>query len=533
MSGSASWRTAPSRGFAWMRARRGPVMVAGLVLFFGWMVLRQHHPVYGLTRFFQLDTEFAARALPEIDRYPVYVHRDTGSYDGQFYAQLALRPTLQDPQLATAIDNPAFRARRMLMPWVGWGLGLGEPGRILAVYPWINVGVWLGLGALLLRLFPPRSGLALLAWTGLMFSGGVMTGVRNALTDLPALALITLALLGCERQRPWSGAAALAAATLCRETSVLAGSVFMREGTWRRRIALGLTVALPTLLWFLYVRSHLPTGSGNLRNFGWPFESWGTKWIDTITLLLREPASKFHWAGLGSLIGLSVHPIVIWIYRKERDRWWWLATGYAGLLVILGPPTFAGFPMAAARILLPSHLAFNVLALRRGSWVLLLLGNLSLGTGWIAHTASPLRDHDELFANVAADGAYIGWTGPGWYQVEYDSGGQRWAWCSQEGVLQVRRYPTEAAREQTGRLQFALAGPDGNAVSIYQDDRLLWNGTTSRASELIEVWNIAFDAGGRATLRFVGAGPPMLEGDAATGRRLTFGIFYVEGGRPR
>lgn len=531
MSGPASRRILASALPHRLFSHRWSFVVAGLAVFFIWLVGRQHHPVFGLTRFFQLDTVFAARALPDIHQHPVYVHRDTSGYDGQFYAQLALRPTLRDPQLDIAIDNPAFRARRMLVPWLGWLLGGGDSGRILSIYPWINVVGWFVFGGLLFAWFPPRSGQSVLAWAGLMFSGGVLTSVRNALTDLPALMLVAAALLCLERRRPLPGVVALAAATLSRETSVLAASVFMPESKWLPRLVCAVAVALPTGLWLLYVRAHTPPSFGNLRNFGWPFESWGGKWGETIALLVTEPANRFHWGALGSLIGISVHPMVIWLYRGERDRWWWLASSYAFLLVMLGPPTFSGFPMAAARILLPSHLAFNVLALRRGGWVLLLLGNLSFGTGWIAMTASPVRDGDELFANTATDGSYLGWTEEGWYQVESNDDGRRWVWSSGDARLRLRRYPSGPDVATTGQLHLNLLGATSCTVTVTQGDRELWTGTANREDHFLTLDNIEFNADGRAELRFHSSDPPFLESGDDSGRHLVFALYDLVGGR--
>ena len=48
-------------------------------------------------------------------------------YDGQFYAQIALDPTLRNPGLKDACDNLAYRAQLIAMPVASYVLGLGQP----------------------------------------------------------------------------------------------------------------------------------------------------------------------------------------------------------------------------------------------------------------------------------------------------------------------------------------------------------------------------------------------------------------------
>jgi energy-coupling factor transporter ATP-binding protein EcfA2 len=55
-----------------------------------------------------------------------YVYNQSYGYDGAYYVQLALYPTLENPELAKAIDNLPYRARRILFSWVAWLVGLGQ-----------------------------------------------------------------------------------------------------------------------------------------------------------------------------------------------------------------------------------------------------------------------------------------------------------------------------------------------------------------------------------------------------------------------
>ena len=49
------------------------------------------------------------------------------TYDGQFYAQLALDPLLRNPAIDRALDQPPYRARRILFSWTAWLAGFGRP----------------------------------------------------------------------------------------------------------------------------------------------------------------------------------------------------------------------------------------------------------------------------------------------------------------------------------------------------------------------------------------------------------------------
>ena len=109
----------------------------------------------GFTPLIIFGDTFDKQALPAVRAVPHYVHRDSGGYDGQFYAQLAVDPLLRDPAIADALDTVAYRARRILFSWTAFLLGLGQPRWILQAYALQNVGCWLALAWVLLRWLPP------------------------------------------------------------------------------------------------------------------------------------------------------------------------------------------------------------------------------------------------------------------------------------------------------------------------------------------------------------------------------------------
>ena len=160
---------------------RWPVRLAGLaaVALFLVLVARFWHPVYGFTVFFQLDAPNDDLKITAFRELPVFVHRDTGGYDGLYYAQIAQDPTLRDPELSRAMDNFPYRARRILPGALAWVLGAGRPAWIIHTYSLINVGAWLALAAIGWRLFEVRDGRGWLAWAGVLFSAGALSSVAN------------------------------------------------------------------------------------------------------------------------------------------------------------------------------------------------------------------------------------------------------------------------------------------------------------------------------------------------------------------
>src|SRR5690606_12205186 len=107
-------------------------------------ISRFRHPEYGFTGLIQFGGQFARYALPAVAAVPHAIQPGSG-YDGQFYAQLSIDPTLRDPALDRAIDSLPVRGRRILLSWTAFLVGLGQPAWILQVYALQNVVFWLAL----------------------------------------------------------------------------------------------------------------------------------------------------------------------------------------------------------------------------------------------------------------------------------------------------------------------------------------------------------------------------------------------------
>jgi hypothetical protein len=496
-----------------------------LVLVFLWLAGRYWHPYYGFTKFIQFDASDAAVMLPELRAAPVYVHRNSGGYDGTAYAQMAVHPAVRAPALAAAIDNLPYRARRILLSWAAWILGAGDPVRTVHAYAALNVAVWLGLAWLLHRLFPPPGWRPFLAWTGVLFSAGALHSVRFALTDLAALTLLVAALRSAERARPTAVAGLLGAAGLVRETALL-GAVALWPEDWRKisGATLGRLVlaALPLGLWLLYLRAQGDPMAPGQGNFSWPLAAWAGKLAAAVTALRYEPETLLAVTTLLAFIAVTVQLVYVAVYPQPRSLWWRLGLVYGILLLCLGPAVWEGDPGAATRVLLPLALAFNVLAVRRAAgapW--LFAGNLAVFSGVFILWLVP-ADTRELASGRGGPGAYVVKTDERWYDAE--RGRSRvWAWCARAGAIELDFWPHT---DGTVTVQLELRGITPRPLEIRQGGRLLWRGEIGARLQAIDLPALTLTQG-RAQLELASPADPVREGPEATARRLGFAVYAV------
>ncbi|SDT99616.1 hypothetical protein SAMN05444156_1332 [Verrucomicrobium sp. GAS474] len=356
---------------------------AALIVLVGGLVTARHLPGEGFTALIQFSEEFTPRTLPALRETPHHV-RPSG-YDGQFYAQLALDPALRDPvALQKALDAPAYRARRVLMPALAAALGLGSPARTLDAYALLNPLFWLALVALLLRACRPLSLPAMACVTAVALSGGAVESIRLALTDLPAATLLLAAALLVMADRPkplWAGLLG-ALAGLARDTAAAAaGFLLLPVGEWitakespsRRALFLRWAgaialAALPVLAWAAYVAHVFPgsvgQGSGAHDNFAFPLAAALARAAAACHELSRPATPLFgqETFALWTLLGLHLQALYLLLHRRPQEALWRMALPFALLIWFLGPAVWSGY-LAVARALLPLTVAFNLLLL--------------------------------------------------------------------------------------------------------------------------------------------------------------------------
>ncbi|MDD3180914.1 MAG: hypothetical protein PHQ04_11280 [Opitutaceae bacterium] len=506
--------------------------VAASVGAFLWVVAQCYLPGKGFTYFVMFGEKQSGRYLPELKAINYYALDDSYGYDAQYYAQMAMRPHLADPELAQAVDSLPYRARRILFCWTAWLASGGDPVRALHVYAVQNVAAWLLLAWLLLRWFPPGGGWQnFLRWAGVMFSFGLCFSVRGALVDGPSLLLIAAGLALAEMGRPWLSAAILGVSGLGKETNILAGSglALPGENTWRAWLRFGLqvmVVVLPLGLWLAFVtmRVGMATEMGE-RNFDLPFHAYAVKW--------QAAAAQFGQEGLGSVakwnllsqVALTVQFLFFALRLRWREAWWRVGASYAVLMMFLGDAVWEGYPGAASRVLLPMLLAFNILVPRgRRWWLVLLLGNLSV-------VVSPdlLKPPAQVSFQVEGPRALgmIEKSGrtveaifdAGWYQQER-SLWEYWRWARGSAGFTIRNpQPFAIAAE----VKFGLRSNDVRHVRVWLGDRMVWEGSTSTKLQSVNVSTIL--PPGDQIWRLETSEPPVPPGSGKEQlRQLTFSL---------
>ena len=355
-------------------------------------VARYYHPAYGFTAFLELPAATHDSELAAVREAPHYDHPGSGGYDGQFYAQLAVEPLLKDPDIDRALDNPPYRAHRILFSWIAWTMGFGRPAWILQAAALENVVVWLALAWLLSRLIRPTTARGFVLWSGCLLAHGLLMSVRYALPDGLSVLLIALATLSFDRGRPIVGSLVVGVAGLARETSVLAATSlvkFVRRSprSWLLVFGCLILCVLPLVLWLDYLRSiyRLKVLAGGehltqpLSGLIWKLKSiWSWVSRDGLTAMTRDD--------LAALVAfLTQGSWLVWRIVRYRDFSAWALTGasFLALTLLTHQAVWDGTPGAYTRVAMPLTLAVNVLLARdpRAPWWLIALANLSVIPG--------------------------------------------------------------------------------------------------------------------------------------------------------
>ncbi len=467
------------RGFLlrWLRFRPRVVLV-GLVAAFLVAVAQFHDRDRGFTSFLSIGDVLSETKVTALRAVPHHVYEGSAGYDGAYYVQLALHPSLDNPELGKAIDNLPYRARRILTSWCAWVLGAGRPAWVVQAYALLNVGCWLALGWVLLRWFPPDGWGNVLRWAAVMFSHGLCMSVRHSLVDGPALLLVALAVRWLEDGRGWAGGVALAASGLAKETSLLAAAGLRFDWraprSWPPVILRVVLVALPLAAWLAYVRGRFgPAEDPGLGNFTYPFSGFVEKaaaaWRDA-----RAPeAPPLAWATLATVVALAVQWGFLVLRPRPDDRWWRIGAAFALMTVFLSTPVWEGYPGASTRVLLPMTLAFNILVPRGRRWLpLLVAGNLTVAAS--AFEFSPPREFFAVRAEEALrDGVRVT-AGKGWHGSERH-GPNTWRWSAGSGELRFEN--TTGAPVLAALSGLAGAGAGEQHLRVTAGGRLVFGGT--------------------------------------------------------
>jgi hypothetical protein len=353
-------------------------------------VIRQYQHRPDLTQMILFGGDKMPRALPEIRQLNPEVDSPDG-YDGQFYAQIALDPTLRRPEFGLLLDDPMERGQRIVLPALAYVFGFGRPQVILFVYALLNLVFWYGLLVALLRWTHARTVRDFLVLYAILLTTGALISIERSLTDLPAVTFGFLALGLADAP----AVPLLALAILTKPTSTLFLTRYLLPlpttlGAGLKRIGWGVLALVPTVLWIAYLvhTLHEPMNDGG--NLAPPF-IYGWQKLQAAVAMLAATRFEMHWEditpwewNLGevlTLLCLAVQALFLFLQPRPRDPVWIMGLAFASLFLCLSHNVYAE-QIASSRTVLPLTIAFNLLLRHEPRpaifWAWFIPGNLGL-----------------------------------------------------------------------------------------------------------------------------------------------------------
>jgi hypothetical protein len=455
--------------------------------------IRVWTPDFGLTPFIPIGNVFKDREIAAYRTASKYEDPNPPKrwgFDGQFYAELSLDPLLRDPQLNAALDDPPYRAHRILLPWLAWIGGFGRPSWVLNAYAALNPVFWLGYVVILFVLFRRYGWPGAGGFAAMLLTCGVVESIYRTLTDFPAFVLMTLAVM----IGGLGGAGTLALAALTREVNLLglSGLVEFRRpwGTaLRRNLLIALISGVPLLLWFAYVAWRL-RANGNMvgGNLDWPLRAIFRRAADAIAAihrdglwpgsLLKEPSEPH---ALLTIVATLTQCLYVLTHPNWKDRLWRVGAVFALFFLCVSSKVWGGTGyFTVTRHALPVTLAFNLLLAMRPNrrWLLwFILGNCFVPAGICEFVRFgqqvPLRQEYTVQAapRIAHDLA-IRFDG-GWSAPEQD-GSRNWRWATeQQAQLSVMNTSGKSLQVHLSFRALSFARRD---LSVSVHGKTVWSG---------------------------------------------------------
>ena len=504
---------------AWLWSHRFVFTYLALAAWFVLRIAQFHDARTGFTPLEVFGDYFASQRIAPLSDLPLYTYRHSNGYDGQFYAQIAVAGDPFDPELRTALDAPAYRMRRILLPELAHLAGLGRPAAVLAAYALSNIVCWFILAWITARWwFRPTSSENLVRWVGTMFGAGMLVSTTRSLTDGPSLLVLAAGMRCLELNRRWLAAAVFGAGGLVRETSVLAAAAFAppkhpARTTVVRDLLQGALCILPAVLWVGILAAHYRTTSGNQTGVG----------VLTFFKECRAIYSTLRARGLVAakddiyvVLALLVQLGFVLGRPRPTIAWWRVGAAFAVVPFFFGSAFWDDALDGVPRTILPLTLAFNVLApTTRGGFALLLAGNLT------ALSAPRVLDVAPSEQTAFVDGITCDYAS-GWYQMEH-LGIRTWRWASASAVLKVHN-------PQAGSLPVTI---DFDVQSLTERTLTLYAGDARQVIPLRALHGVRAHFGplelppGDTSLGFDTTEPPWTE-PGPRGRTLSFSVKALQ-----
>jgi hypothetical protein len=294
-------------------------------------------------------------------------------YDGQFAYYLARYGLDASPYL----DVPAYRAQRVLLPFLGWLLSFGQPALLIWSLLLVNLCA-LAAGTHWLEELLMAHGANRWVALGFALSLGMFGAVRMTTTETLAYGLAAGALHFANRERWLAAAVIFGLAGLAKETTLLfpAGcALYLLLRNARMSIVLTMIAWAPWVIWqgvLSVTYGEIGVGSGGANTTGFeliPFMG-----------IVRPVVQAVHGSNLetgivlAALLGLFVVTPALWglgqvvVRMPSFARWplvnWILATNVAVIPFI--PASTLAEPLGIFRVIVGFQLTLIVFAAEHG-----------------------------------------------------------------------------------------------------------------------------------------------------------------------
>jgi hypothetical protein len=307
----------------------------------------------------------ALAGIPRCGRY---------GYDGQFYAALATDPFLRSPDTVKALDAPAYRASRILLPMIAWCATLGHPRAAVVAYQVLSWTLSV-LAVVVVSLWLRQEGRS--PWWGLLlvFTAGLVTAIFRSTQDGAAVLLIVATLWLAGRHRHGWALGAASAAILCRETGYaapLAVAVHeLVERRYRRALQYVVVPLVLQLAWQAYLQATWHPNFGLPASVAFPVVALVGK---VAAVLGARPIlfSQEFWGTLAACLTV-LSGLVVGFGKRRFEPERLVLIAFAFLAVFLAPRAYADVYGFSRHLIAAPFLAVVIAAREDSRWARVLL----------------------------------------------------------------------------------------------------------------------------------------------------------------
>jgi len=282
-------------------------------------------------------------------------------HDGKYYFIQAMDPFFVEPELhARLLEQPSYRAQRMLYPTLGGGFGLFPPVFTAWALWGLNMAA-LAVGGWLTARLAFEMGLS--PWLGAVFflAPGVLISSIIDTADVLGMLLFVAGALMVMRGRYAPGALLLALAALSRETMLL-GALGAVAWTWRTEKRIPPILGLPFLVtvgWWVFLRlriGYLDDSIQDLSNVGMPFNGF----YDALQVWTSSPGDSEHM--LFGVFLMVASLLVVWRAWRSPSVLGYMTAGFSLIAVTMTVRVWSAY-FDSTRALVPVIPAYVLMVL--------------------------------------------------------------------------------------------------------------------------------------------------------------------------